>query len=177
MHFLRVLQFRFLHKRPGDEGKHHLQLLCERKHARSLTTNAANPELEKAWSLDRDSQRTALFMRGWVHSMSREVLEKCYVQVKMEIDTSGHYRYIFWDGDLLKNDSFTWIIGQLMQDYRNTRLQFFAFKKQVAHCCAPGFSPLFTTAAPPLHHRCTTTDRLNCFATYPCVCRKASRSY
>jgi hypothetical protein len=37
---------------------------------------AANPELEKAWSLNRNTQRTALFLRGWVHSMSTEELEK-----------------------------------------------------------------------------------------------------
>jgi hypothetical protein len=41
-----------------------------------LYAPTANPELEKAWSLNRNTQRTALFLRGWVHSMSTEELEK-----------------------------------------------------------------------------------------------------
>lgn len=70
---------------------------------------------------------TAFFMKGWVHSLSPDEMKNACNEVGEIVKQHPDVKYIFWDGDLLKHDSYTVVIEHLMKSYSN--LVFVAFKK------------------------------------------------
>jgi hypothetical protein len=88
-------------------------------------------EEEEAAEREERRRQGCMFVRGWVFGMQPEELDKCYVRLTDEL-RRDKLRFICWDGDLHKHDSYTSLISRLIKDQEFRDVQYVAFKHQHA---------------------------------------------